>query len=89
MNEAEKLVKKYLKGRKLTKEEEKYLKEMNDSASLILTNRRDAILTLAGRGVGVKTASRILRKGLKEKDLLKEILEAEKQFARTKRFWKR
>jgi ATP-dependent Lhr-like helicase len=89
VGEAEKIVKKSLKGARLTKEETKYLNEMNDSASLVLTNGRDAILTLAGRGVGVKTASRILRKGVKEKDLLKEILEAEKQFARTKRFWKR
>lgn len=87
--EAEKLVKKSLKGGKLTKEEEKYLNEMQDSASLILAHGKDAILALAGRGVGVKTASRILRKGVKGKDLLKEILEAEKQFARTKRFWKR
>ncbi len=89
VKEAEKLVKKSLKGSKLTKEEEKYLKEMQDSASLILTHGKDAILTLAGRGVGVKTAARILRKGVTGKDLLKEILEAEKQFARTKRFWKR
>lgn len=88
-NEAEKLVRKYLKGRKLSKEEEKYISEMNDSGSLILTHGKDAILALAGRGVGVKTAARILRKGVKGKDLLKEILEAEKQFARTKRFWKR
>jgi len=87
--EAEKLVKKSLKGGKLTKEEEKHMDEMKDSASLILANGKDAILALAGRGVGVKTASRILRKNLKGKDLLKAILEAEKQFARTKRFWKR
>jgi len=89
VREAEKMVKKYLKGSKPTKEETKYLNEMNDSASLILAHGREAILALAGRGVGVKTASRILRKGLKEKDLLGAILEAEKQFARTKRFWKR
>ncbi len=88
IKEAEKLVKKSMKGAKLSKEEEKYLKEVNDSASLILTNGRDAILTLAGRGVGVKTASRILRRGVKGRDLLKEILNAEKQFARTKRFWR-
>lgn len=89
IKEAEKLVKKSLKGAKLSRKEEKYLKEMNDSASLILTSGKDAILTLAGRGVGVKTASRILRKGVRGKELLREILKAEKQFARTKRFWKR
>jgi ATP-dependent Lhr-like helicase len=89
VNEAKDLVKKHLEDKKLTKEEEKYLNEMNDSGSLILTHGKDAILSLAGRGVGVKTASRILRKGVKGKDLLKEILDAEKQFARTKRFWKR
>jgi ATP-dependent Lhr-like helicase len=89
IKESEKLVRKHLKGCKLTKDEEKYLNEMQDSASLILTNGKDAILALAGRGVGVKTASRILRKSVKGKEFLNEILQAEKQFARTKRFWKR
>ncbi len=89
VGEAERLVRKHLKGEKLTKEETKHVNEMNDSASLILAHGKDAILTLAGRGVGVKTAARILRKGVTGKDLLREILEAEKQFARTKRFWKR
>ncbi|MCD6591230.1 MAG: DEAD/DEAH box helicase [Candidatus Aenigmarchaeota archaeon] len=87
--EAEKLVKKSLKNEELTKDEEKHLKEMHDSASLILTHGKDAILALAGRGVGVRTAARILRKGVGGKDLLNEILNAEKQFARTKRFWKK
>jgi len=87
--EAEKLVKKFVRGDKLSKEETKRLEMMHDSASIILTHGKDAIFTLAGRGIGVKTAARILRKGLKGKELLKEILEAEKQFARTKRFWKR
>ena len=82
-------MRKSLRNEKLTKDEEKYLKEMHDSASLILAHGKDAILALAGRGVGVRTAARILRKGVHGKDLLREILNAEKQFARTKRFWKR
>ena len=72
-----------------TREEGKYLGIMQDSASLILAHGKDAILALAGRGVGVKTASRILAKDVEGKDLLGEILRAEKQFAKTKRFWKR
>ncbi len=86
--EAAKLTMKSLKGGKLTKEEKKHHQQMMDSASLILNHGKDAILALAGRGVGPKTAGRILRKDLKGKDLLKEILKEEKRFARTKRFWK-
>jgi len=87
--DASRLVKRHLAGEKLGKSDEKHLEFINDAASLILAHGKDALLCLAGRGVGVRTASRILRKGAKGNDLLAEILEAEKQFAKTKRFWKR
>jgi len=87
--DASKLIKKYLRKERLTQQEEKHLKFVLDSASLILTHGKDALLCLSGIGIGVKTATRILRKGLKGKALLNEILEAEKQFARTKKFWMR
>jgi ATP-dependent Lhr-like helicase len=88
-SDAARLVRRYLRGEKLAKEDEKHLRFVQDSASLILSHGRDALLALAGRGVGVRTAVRILRKGVKDEALLSEILEAEKQFAKTKRFWKR
>ncbi len=87
--EKERILQKYLEKKPLPKPEQKTANDILDSGSLVISHGKDAILTLAGRGIGVKTASRILRKGVKGKELLKEILEAEKQFARTKRFWKR
>jgi ATP-dependent Lhr-like helicase len=88
-SDAARLVRRHLRGEKLTREDEKRLRFVQDSASLILSHGKDALLCLAGRGVGVRTAVRILRKGVKDEALLAEILEAEKQFAKTKRFWKR
>lgn len=88
VREAGKLVKDSIKGKALSKEDQKHLEMLRDSAGIILSHKKDAILSLAGRGVGVRTAGRILRKGLEEDDLLREILKAEKRFAKTKRFWK-
>jgi ATP-dependent Lhr-like helicase len=46
------------------------------------------VITMAGHGVGPETAARILSRmhPTKEK-LLRDILEAEKTFARTKVYW--
>jgi ATP-dependent Lhr-like helicase len=88
VRDGSKLVKKHLKGGELAGQEDRYIEAINDSASLILNSGRDAILVLAGRGVGARTAARILKKGSKGDDLLRDILEAEKQFARTSKFWK-
>jgi ATP-dependent Lhr-like helicase len=89
VNEASRLVKKINKKEFVTREEKKYFERMMDSASLIINYGNRAVLVFAGRGIGTKTAARILRKSPKNEDeLLKEILKAEVQFARTKRFWK-
>jgi len=87
--EAQKLIKKQIKGTKFAEQDEKHYDMIHDSSSLIVAHGKDAALVLAGRGIGPQTAARILRKGLKGSDLLNEILQAEKQFAKTKRFWKR
>lgn len=63
-------------------------KAVNLSANLFLSYGRKALLTMAGRGVGPETASRILSRAGNETELLKLILKAEKLYARTKRFWK-
>lgn len=87
-SESEQLIKKHVQGKELTKYEQKKVNEILDSASLIIAHGSDAAKALAGRGVGVKTASRLFSKSLSGDDLLMEILEAEKIFARTKRFWR-
>jgi len=63
-------------------------KRLFTSASLVMAHGRKAVLALMGRGVGEDTAARILRGYHEtEEDFLREILGAEVQYARTKRFW--
>lgn len=63
-------------------------KPLQLTADLYLSYGKKSLLALSGRGVGPETAKRVLSKGRDETTLLKLILEAEKQYARTKRFWK-
>lgn len=89
VTEAQKIIKKHIKGVELNDQDEKHYDMIHDSAALVVAHGKDAVIVLAGRGIGPQTAARILRKGAKGKDLLNEILQAEKQFAKMKRFWKK
>ncbi len=71
---------------KLTKEEEKVVKRMQLSAGLYLSHGKDAVIAQSARGVGPQVAKRILPAG-SENELYKKILKAERDYARTKRFW--
>ncbi|OGS47660.1 MAG: hypothetical protein A3K66_02475 [Euryarchaeota archaeon RBG_16_67_27] len=63
-------------------------KRLFTSASLVMAHGRKAVLALMGRGIGEETAARILRGHHEtELDFLREVLAAEVQYARTKRFW--
>ncbi len=62
-------------------------KKMAKSASLIATYGRKALLVMAGYGIGADTAARILAKQKEDYELLKEIMEAEITYSRTRRFW--
>ncbi len=69
-------------------DDEKEIKKIRKNANLILSHDKKALLCLAGRGIGVDTASRILRKRHEtEEEFLRDILGAEINYARTKRFW--
>jgi len=82
------VIKKHLKGKPLSAEEAKQIERVKWTAELALNSGREAILCLAGRGVGADTATRILAKPHRtEEDLFKLILEAERNFIKTKRFW--
>ncbi len=83
-----KIIKKYTAKKNLTSGEMQAMNEILDGASIVLAHGKDAIIALSGRGVGPKTVVRILDKVRKGNDLYKEILEAEKTYVRTKRFWK-
>lgn len=70
------------------KEGRSVAKRLFTNASLVMAHGRKAVLALMGRGVGEDTAARILRGYHEtEEDFLRDVLAAEVQYARTKRFW--
>ncbi len=84
----DKIVKKGLRKTKMDEIEQKRYENMKKRAELFMYFRSKAVKVLAGKGIGPTTAKRILGKYHKDDDnLFRDILEAEKQFARTKRFW--
>ncbi len=75
-------------ARKEGAEEQKWVNWMMDSGSLVAGRGKDAVIALCGRGVGPRTAGRILAKNTAGDDLLRAILEAERKYTQTKKFWK-
>ena len=75
-------------GPKFSAQEKKYIEWIMNSAALIITRGHDAIKTLAGRGIGPRTASRILAKGSTGDGLYQDILAAERNYIKTRAFWK-
>ncbi|MBN1110392.1 MAG: ATP-dependent helicase, partial [Methanomassiliicoccales archaeon] len=79
---------KLLRKERLEGEEEKELRRLYKNASLVQANGKRALLALAGRGIGADTAARILGGYAENEDeFLRDILAAEINYARTKRFW--
>lgn len=77
-----------LKKEKKDKQDQAAIKRLYKSANLVMANGRKAVLALVARGVGPDTAARILqRPHPTEEDFLRDVLAAEIQYARTKRFW--
>ncbi|KXB06341.1 hypothetical protein AKJ52_02315 [candidate division MSBL1 archaeon SCGC-AAA382C18] len=86
--EVRKLLEKERREEKLDDEEKHRIKRFKDTANMIITHGKKAITAMAGRGIGPTTASRILRKQPEtEDDFYREILDAERQYARTHGFW--
>ncbi len=82
------VVKKMARGERLRGKEKKLADEARERASLLASYGRLALLVMAGRGIGPKTAKRLLREvsaGLK--DPVEAVMEAEKTYLRTRRFW--
>jgi len=85
-DKVEKLIKKQMG--KLSKQEVEELRKYQMSAGLVLTYGKKAVMVLAARGVGPQTASRILAKDARgDGTLFKDILEAEKNYIRTRMYW--
>ncbi len=86
--EAKKIVKKWLEGKELTDEEKRKLETMKKMAELVIIYGKKAVIALAGRGIGPQNATRILSRMFKNDDeFYKSILDAEREFIRTKRYW--
>ena len=69
-------------------EQRKELKKIYKNANLVMAHGKKAVIALVGRGVGPDTAARILaRQHDEESEFLRDILAAEINYARTKRFW--
>jgi ATP-dependent Lhr-like helicase len=72
-----------------TKEEKDFYEKALNISNLVRTYRKEAIIALAGRGIGYDTALRILRTPHSDiLSLVKDIAEAELNFARTKKYWR-
>lgn len=88
MTEAQDIIKKRLKGRTLTEEEQKKLERIRRSADMMIVYSKLAAIVLAGRGIGPQTAARILaRMHRNEDELYKNILAEERLYVKNHKFW--
>jgi len=87
VDEIVKIFKKHRQGKKPSKEEREILKRHQLAANLFLSYSSFAAIALSARGVGPETAKRILQNSKTEEELLRNILKAEKNYARTRKFW--
>lgn len=79
--------KKWRRGGVLNEEEKKLVEKVRQSASLFMSYGYRAVLALAGHGIGPATAKSILSKSSDEEDLLRNILEAELNYTKNRKYW--
>ncbi len=83
-----KLIAKRVRGVSLTKDDEKRYNAAALTAELVSRYGKNALLVLAGRGIGATTASRILQPGLTGRlEILRAIAKGELQYERTRPYW--
>ena len=76
------------KGQKVSKEENQIFERAQKSANLVLSYGKKAIIAMAGYGIGPSTAIRLLAVPYKnDYEFIQAIIEAEKQFVKTRPFW--
>lgn len=87
-DDSERIVSKRLRGKRLTPKEKASFKDMMRYAGLFDAYGGKAAVALSVYGVGLKTAARalmMLRRD--EKDFFVDLIEAQKTFIRTKKYW--
>jgi hypothetical protein len=86
---ARKVLNKHFKKEKLDDAEKELFKKFSESAELFLNYGKKACYVLAGYGVGPTVGKRILGKvHMTDDEMLRDIVDAERNFASTKMFWK-
>jgi ATP-dependent Lhr-like helicase len=74
--------------KKKTPDDRRRTKRVYRNANLVLSYGKTAAIALASRGLGPETAARVVGKRQRdEMEFYRDILKAEREYARTKRFW--
>jgi ATP-dependent Lhr-like helicase len=80
--------KKLFEKGKLSADERRQRDELDRISSLVSSYGKRAVIVLSGKGIGAETAVRVLGRMRKtEKEVFRDMLEAQKNFLKSKRYW--